>query len=54
MREQLEILMYQFKKRNNLDVYSELNIDELWQFILEVQEEIKVLNQIHKVRNEVK
>ena len=54
MREQLEILMYQFKKRNNLDVYSEMNINELWQFILEVQNEIQRINRIQQIKNEVK
>ena len=54
MREQLEILLYQFKKQNNLDIHSELNIDDLWTFILAVQQEIQRVNKIHEARNDIR
>jgi len=36
MREQLEIVLYQYKKQNNLDVYSPMDFMQRWNLLLKI------------------
>jgi len=36
MREQIEIAIYQYKKKNNLDVYSPMSFKQRWELLLEI------------------
>jgi len=36
MREQIEILIYQYKKRNNLDVYTSLSTNQMHELLAEI------------------
>jgi hypothetical protein len=36
MREQLEIIIYQFKRQNNLDVHSPMDFIQRWDLLLKI------------------
>ena len=51
MRKQLEILMLQYKEKNCLDVYSELDYSDLIELKANLSCELYRLNAIHKRKN---
>jgi len=51
MREQLEIIIYQFKKKNNLDVYSKLSFQHEYDLGVQILEELERVNHITKLKN---
>ena len=51
MREYLEILIYRYKKQNNLDIYSELNTRQVNELAGKIKSELARINCICEIKN---